>query len=384
MADCNVLIPVNEEQDLLMIDEKAPLLGTHQYGVCWDGANWYRSGQFYPFRVNITGKIASSIDSSGNVIVTIRNLRMTPSGTDDRYFSTRRHAAPWYGSISSAVPAYRSVALAVVTGQYVPGEGDASWHKCLGGWYAAGVSCGSACVTDRWGNRPGGTWGYWNDRDAVGSAYDQGQYQSFARNVPDQVWNLGQIAPTNGNTATIWVVAHWQQGVGYNLGCNQGFAGNSYVAGLSFQIPVLQLCPPEFDYEEQIDDVCNNCVDDKLCFLPNDLGGQASVRLRVDYKYRGQSWEQGMSTSTIAYKDQETCITLRCLIGDRDIEWRARYELISGYTANSEWTDGQSHTLFIPPIGMIVPNITDEECVKITQGKCIDHFDHEVTYDGRL
>lgn len=382
MAECNVLIPVNEEQDLLMIDNNAPLLGTHQYGVCWNGGTPYVNGQFYPFRFNIVGKITSSIDASGNVIVTIKNLRIVPSGTGDSYFSSRRYAAPWYGSISSAVPAYRAIALAVVTSQSVPGEGDASWHKCLGGWYAAGVSCGSGCGTDRYGNAPGGTWGYWNDREATGTAWDQSQYQSFARNVPDQVWNLGQIAPTNGNTATIWVIAHAQQGVGYGLGCNIGFAGNSYVAGLSFQIPVLQLCPPEFDYEEQVDDVCNNCDDLKLCFSPSELGGQASVNLVVDYKYKGQSWDQAMTRATTAYKDEETCITLPCLIGDRDVVWRARYELTSGYTAHSEWTDGSSHTLFIPSVGMIVPNITEEECTKITQGKYIEHFDHEVSYYG--
>lgn len=382
--DCNILIPVNEEQDLLMIDEKAPLLGTHTWGVCWDGQNWYRSGQFFPFRVNITGKVVSSVDNNGNVIVTIKNLRMTPSGTGDVYFSGRRFKAPWYGSTTSATPAYRSVALAVVSGQYVPGEGDASWHKCLGGWYAQGVTCGTACITDAYGNKPGGTLGWWNDTISVGTPYDTRQGQSFARNVPDQTWNLGPIAPTDGNTATVYVVAHWQQGVGYNLGCNQPFAGNSYVAGIPFRIPVLKLCPPEFDYEEQQDHVCDNCVDVKLCFSPNDLGGQNSVRLSVEYKYKGQSWDKAMSASTTAYKEQETCVTLPCLIGDRDVEWRARYELTSGYSAHSDWVYGNTHTLFIPPVGMIVPNITTEECTKLTQGKCIEHFDHEVTYDGRL
>lgn len=382
MAECNVLISNTEEQDLLMIDSRAPLLGTHNYGVCWDGQNWYQSGEYFPFRANITGKVSTSIDAEGNVIVTIRNIRMTPSGTSDSYFSTRRYAVPWYGSTVSNVPAYRSIALAVVTDRNIPSEGDARWHKCLGGWYAAGVSCGTACVTDRWGNKPGGTWGYWNDREAVGTPYDTSQYQSFARNVPDQTWNLGKIAPTDGNTATIWIVAHWQQGVGYNLGCAQAFAGNSYVAGISLNVPVLQLCPPEFDHEEQIDDVCNKCVNVNLCFSPSELGGQDAVRLVVDYKYKGQSWNNAMTNSTTAYKDEETCITLPCLIGDKDIEWRARYELMSGYTAHSEWTDGESHTLFIPSVGMVVPDINEEECTTLTQGKCVEHFQEEVGYYG--
>lgn len=365
-----------------MIDNNAPLLGTHVYGVCWDGANVYYSGEFFPFRANIVGTVVTSINANGEVLVTIKNLRIVPSGTSNPYFSTGPFEAPWYGSTSSATPAYRAIALAVVSSQYVPGEGDTAWHKCLGGWYTPGVSCGSACVTDAYGNRPGGVWGYWNDKGGAGESFSATPHQSFSRNIPDQTWNLGHIAPTNGNTARVWVVAHWQEGVGYNLGCNIGFAGNSYVAGMSMDIPVLQLCPPEFDYETQTDNVCENCVDVTLCFKPNDLGGQPNVRLVVDYKYAGQPWEAGMTQSVTAYKDQETCITLPCLLGNRDIDWRARYELTSGYTAHSEWTEGRTHTLFIPSIAMVVPDISEEECTRIGQGKCIEHFDHEVTYYG--
>lgn len=382
MADCSVLIPNNEEQDLWMVNNMAPLLGTHTYGVCWNGGNPYYNGQFFPFRFNITGKVSSTINTNGEVIVTIKNIRIVPSGTDVDYFTTARYAAPWYGSTGSATPAYRSIALAVVPGQYVPNQSDGAWHKCLGGWYAAGVSCGGSCTTDAYGNAAGGTWGYWNDRDNVGPAYDQTQYQTFGRAVPDQTWNLGRIAPTNGNTTTIWVVAHAQEGIGYNLGCNQPFAGNSYVAGMSFQVPVLQLCPPEFDYLEQIDKICDNCVDAVLCFKPNDLGGQDNVRLVVEYRYSGQSWDQAMVQSTMVARDTAVCVTLPCLIPQRTVRWRARYELTAGYTANSEWTEGSFDTLFIPSIGMIVPDISEAECTRLVQGKCLEHYDREVSYYG--
>lgn len=381
--DCNVLIPVAEEQNFAMVDDFAPLLGTHMYGVCWNGANWYRSGEFFPFRCNITGTIATSIDAEGNVIVTAKNLWLIPSGPYSSFYSTAAFEAPWYGSTYSATPAYRAIALAVVTSQYVPGEGDGAWHKCLGQWYAAGVSCGTACVLDAWENKAGGTWGVWNDRSGrSGSPFDTSQHQTFARKIADQVWNLGKIAPTNGNTATIWLVARWQEGVGYGLNCSIPFAGNAYTAGMSFQIPVLKLCPPEFEKEEQKDEVCDSCVNVKLCFKPSDLGGQPSVRLVVDYKYVGQPWDAAMTTATTAMKDTETCIDLQCLKGSADIEWRARYEITQGFTANSDWTEGHTHTLFIPSIVMVVPDISTEECTKIQQGKCIDHFDREVTYYG--
>ena len=382
MADCGVLIPVQEEKDLLMIDNNAPLLGTHQYGICWNGGTPYRNGQFYPFRANIVGKVRSSINNNGEVIITLTNLRIVPSGTDNAYFSTRKFAAPWYGSISSAIPAYRAISLAVVPGQYVPDEGSDSWRKCLGGWYAAGVSCGGACTTDRYGNVPGGTYGYWNDREGASYAFDQSQYQSFSRNIPDQTWNLGHIAPTDGNTTKIWVIAHWQQGVGYGLNCNIPFAGNSYVAGMSFDVPVLQLCPPVLESIEQTEDVCDNCVNAELCFEANDLGGQPNVNLVVDYKYAGQTWEQAMTKTVVAYKNVRSCITLNCVKPSTRVEWRARYELSVGYTAHSEWLEGSFDSLFVPSIGMIVPDITTEECTALGRGDYIEHFTKEVSYYG--
>lgn len=381
--DCDVLIGSNETYPLRMINEKAPLLGTHQYGVCWDGGNVYRSGEFYPFRANIVGTVTSDVNSDGEVIVTIKDLRIIPSGTSDRYGSTRAYAAPWYGSISNATPAYRAIALTVTTSQRVPSDNDSSWHKCLGGWYAAGVSCGSACVTDRYGNKPGGTRGLWADwYGGSAPAFSTSDGQTFSRNVPDQSWNLGHVAPTDGNTAKIWVIAHWQQGIGYGLNCNIGMAGKSYVAGLSFDIPVLKLCPPEFDHEEQKENVCENCDDVTLYFKASEQGGQPTVNLIVDYKYEGQDWSIAESVSTTATQNEETSITLPCVTPERKLIWRARYELTSGYTAHSDWVDGSTTTIFVPSIGMVVPDITEDECVKMGQGREIEHFTHERGYYG--
>lgn len=379
---CDILIPVAQDKDLYMVDDNAPLLGTHQYGVCWNGGQPYVNGQFYPFRANIIGKVNSSVDANGNVIVTIKNLRIVPSGTSTSYWTTNAFAAPWYGSISSAVPAYRAISLAVVPNQVVPAESDASWHKCLGGWYTAGVSCGSGCGTDQYGNAPGGTYGYWNDRNGASYAFDQTQFQSFSRNVPDQVWNLGPIAPTDGNTTKIWVIAQWQQGVGYGLNCNIPFAGNSYVAGMSFDVPVLQLCPPEFESIEQIEDLCENCVDTTITFAASELGNQPSVNLALDYMYEGQDWSQAMTKTVTAYKNTMTSITLNCLKPTSTVLWRARYELASGYTAHSEYESGRFNTLFVPSIGMVVPDIDATECTMLAQGKCLDHFTKEVGYYG--
>lgn len=381
-GECDVLISNTLDQDFYMIDDAAPLLGTNQYGVCWNGGQPYRNGRFYPFRANIVGRITSSTDASGNVSVTLSNLRIVPSGTTDSYWSTNRHAAPWYGSTSSAVPAYRAISIAVVTSQQVPAESSSAWHKCLGGWYAAGVTCGSGCTTDKWGNAPGGTWGYWNDRSGSGSSFSQTQYQSFARNVEDQTWNLGQIAPTDGNTSKIWVIAHWQQGVGYNLNCNIPFSGRSYAAGMSFDVPVLQLCKPEISTVEQQEYLCDNCVNATLCFGASDLGGQNSVNLIVEYKYSGQGWDKALTSSVTALRGEEACITLTCLEGSKTVEWRAKYQLTSGYTAESEWASGSFETLFVPPVDMTVPDINEVECTSITQGKYIEHFSSEVSYYG--
>lgn len=380
--DCDILVGTSKTQRLEMIDGKAPLLGTHKYGVCWNGGTAYKSGTFYPYRCNILADVVTDTDTNGNVIVTLKNIKLVPSGTNDKYYSTKKYPCPWYGSISSNIPAYRAIAIAVTTTQTVPSNNDSRWHKCLGGWYTAGVTCGTACVEDKWGNRPGGTWGYWNDRDGNGTAFSKAQYQSFARRVPDQTWNLGQVAPTNGDTAKIYIIAHWQMGVGNNLNCNIGMAGNSYVAGMSFDIPVLNLCPPEFDRVEQSDNVCNNCIDVDLCFKASELGGQSSVDLYVEYKYEGQKWDLAEGVTVTAEQNKEVCVKLDCLIPGRKVEWRAQYVLPTGYNAKSDFIDGSFNTLFIPSVGMIVPDISDEECQKISDGLYIEHFKEEVGYYG--
>lgn len=384
MADCSVPVSQTKSYDLLMVNNKAPMLGSRQYGICWNGGVAYRSGEFWPYRFDITGKVNISYNSAGDLIVTLTNILIIPAGPSDVYGSTRPHPAPWYGSIASNVPAYRSIALAVNSVQQVPSEGSPLWHKCLGGWYAGGVTCGTACVTDKWGNKPGGTWYYWSDH-TPGTAYDKSNYQHGARRVPDQTWNLGKIRPENGNTVKIWVIAHAQQAVAFlnnNTICNQPFAGGSYVSGLSFDVPVLEICPPELLEVEQRTVICDGCVFADMTFAASDLGGQSGVNLAVEFIYEGQSWDQASRVVVPAVKDVETVVTSPCLLPEKRVCWRARYELSQGFSAESKWTSQCFKTAFIPSVGMIVPDINDTECTEIGQGKYVEQFDKEVGYYG--
>lgn len=286
-VDCNVAAAQPQTVNFAMVDDKSPLIGSHRYGICWDGGVAYRSGEFWPYKFNITGSITTEYQG-GDLIATLRNIRMIPSGPDDRFYSTAPHNAPWYGSISTNVAAWRAIALALVVTTdgnppQVPNPNDPVWHKCLGGWYAAGVTCGNACVTDAWGNRPGGTWYIWNDVNGNGTPWSKQQYQSGARSVPDQTWNLGQVRYGNGAQPKVWIIAYPQQAVTNNdPHCNIPFSATAFVSGISIDVQMLQICPPEIIEVHQDDKVCDNCVDVTLEFEANELGGCPLRRLKCN------------------------------------------------------------------------------------------------------
>lgn len=385
-VDCAVASAQPQTVDFAMVNDKSPLIGKFHYGVCWDGGVPQRSGKFWPYRFNITGKITTQYNASGDLIATLTNIRMVPSGPDTNYYTTKPYTAPWYGSSSTNVAAWRAIALALVVTPdanppQVPASSDPVWHKCLGGWYAAGVTCGTSCSEDAWGNRPGGTNYIWNDVNGNGTAWSRQQGQSGARSVPDQTWNLGKVRPGNGAQPRVWIIAYPQQAVTNNdPQCNLPFLATAFVSGISIDVQMLSICPPELQTVIQKTRVCDNCVDVTMQFEGNELGGLNEANLEVSYKYAGQSWDEAVTVQTWAYKDQITTIYLGCLIDSRDVEWRAKYTVGGQYDAESEYNYGTFTTLFIPPADMIVPDISEEECTTLTQGKELPEFDHLTNY----
>lgn len=385
-VDCNVASAQPQTVHFEMTGNKAPLMGSHRYGVCWDGGVAYRSGEFWPYRINIVGDITTTYNDAGELIATLTNIRMVPSGPDDNYHTTAPHRAPWFGSISTNVAAWRAIALALVVTRdgsppAVPSAGDPVWHKCLGGWYAAGVTCGTACVTDAWGNRPGGTWYIWNDKNGNGTPFSKTQYQTGGRFVADQTWNLGKVYPGDGAMPRVWIIAYPQEAVtNYDPHCNIPFSTGAFVSGISIDVQMLSICPPEISQVHQKDRVCDNCVETTLEFEGNELGGLPGASLEVSFKYKGQPWDQAVTVSWNAFKDEPTFVEIGCLIPSREVEWRARYVVGGQYDAKSEYSYGTFETLFVPPTDMIVPDINPGECTQITQGKELPHFNKEIGY----
>lgn len=382
-VDCNVASSLPQTVPFDMTGNRAPRIGSERTAICWDGNIPKPSGKIYPYKFNIIGNITTQYDSNGDLIATLSGVHIVPSGADDTR-GTGPHKAPWYGSTTSNVAAWRAMAIALVVTPNanppsIPAENSPAWHKCLGGWYAAGVTCAPTCSP--YGNPPGGTRYVWNDYNGNGARFAKTQGQTGGRIIPDQTWNLGKIKYGNGVVPHVWIIAYPQQAVtNSDPNCNIPFYAKSFVSGVSVTVQMLQICPPSFKDTGQTPDVCNDCVNTILKFNATEFGGIGDATIEVEYKYAGQAWNQAMRTQEIVHENQAHEVDLGCLIHSKTVEWRARYTVAGASEAKSEYTYGSFDTLFIPPSDMVVPDIDEQECTTLTQGKLVPEFDHLTNY----
>lgn len=364
-----------------MVNNMAVRMGTSQTFVCVaDGSTKYT---VYSYKFNITGDITMEYNSSGELVVTLKNGFIQPAG-DGVWPHQKPFQAPWYGNLSGPLPCWRSIAMAVTTvntndPNAIPAG---AWHKCLGGWYSAGTNCDTTCTKDQYGNPPGGTWMYWSDTQA-GTAWEKTQHQRGGRNIPTQTWNLGQVQSMGGRDLQLYAYARMEQACTWNFpGCQNMPFVNSSVPKIPITAPVCPLDPPVYAGNYQKQRVCDNCVDVYLQFAASELGGRDNATIEVDYKYQGESWSEALSTSKTVHADTPIEVLLSCTIPNRMLCWRARFVTGDGETAKSEYSEGCFMTEFIPPIWMEVPPVSTQECVLITQGKPVDKFDHLTNYWG--
>lgn len=387
--NCNIAVSKPQTTQINLTGKRAALIGTSGHSYCWNGVGRpIITGNIHPFRLNVIGNLTTQYDSDGNLWAILTDAKAVPSAANStRYTGVTR--APWYGSISSNIAAWRAVAIAcVVTFNDAtptpPPENSPAWHKCLGQWYAAGVTCGGNCQTG-YGNPPGGTNYIWNDYNNPGTTpgFSKAPDQNGTRAIPEQRWNLGKIRYGNGLRPKVWVIVQPQQAVGNsNPNCNLGFRAQSMVAGASVDVQTLTICPPELTQLEESNNICKTCVNEKLYFGANDLGGLSDVTLEIEYKYKGQSWNNPFRKSMVAQPNVvPDPIELDCLLPSQEYEWRARYIIGGDYDAESEYVYGSFTTRFIPTADMSVPDITDGDCTTIKKGGLLDEFTEPTCYN---
>lgn len=363
---------------LEMVNDMAVKTGTKQTFLCTaDKATQYT---VYDYRYNITGDVTMDYDASGNLIVTLKNGFIQPAGSG-QWPTQKAFEAPWYGDLTSPLPCWRSIAMAVSTSPNVPETG---WKKCLGGWYSAGTNCNTTCTPDRYGNPPGGTWMWWSDTQA-GTPWDKSQHQRGGRTIPTQTWNLGQVQSKDGQDLQIYMFARGERACTWNKpDCNAMPWVASSIPRVTLTAPVCPLEPPVLEQIDQEEKICDNCVEVDLIFAGADFGNRDGVIIAVDFKYGNEPWDTALYTSQeVSARDgARVKVPLGCLIPERQVCWRAQYITTSGETSKSEYSEGCFMTKFIPPAWMEVPPLSVAECTMMSQGKPVPEFSYVTNYWG--
>lgn len=355
------------------------IAGSWQRTYCYSSSTTV-SYQFAPYVVNIEGDLSMRYNSEGELIVTLSNVFSTLTGTDQFYDNPRTFTAPLYGSIGGpAVAAWRSFAIAASLSPTRPADNSDRWVKCLGGWYAAGANCGVTCTRDIYGNPPGGTRYVWGSK-AIGTRYSKvnGQTPGRMDTGPFQ-WNLGKVAATAGTqlylfTDVLQAVTNSENGA--NCG-SQRFLGTGRMAVLGFELPFLNLCPPDLDTIVQQAAVCEGYAYADFTFLASELGGLDGANIVIEYKYQNQSWNDAVEVNTWATKGEPTNIRINNLIPQRMVDWRAKYSVAGNWQAESRTISGSFATKFIPSPQMIATDINEEECTKLGQGRLLSEYTFE-------
>lgn len=142
-----------------------------------------------------------------------------------------------------------------------------------------------------------------------------------------------------------------------------------------------QLPAPKLLEIEQKENICENYVD---AFLTFDEATITGAGLEVQWRYEGEDWSDRKDIKVSSPLGQKVTVTLNKLVPDTKVYFRARRIPLTTKMVASDWIYGDFKTLWIPPIPMTVPDITEQECLTIRRGGCIDKFDHVVYYNEEL
>lgn len=327
--------------------------------------------QLQPFSANVEMDVKGfyrKVGSENHLIVQVSNvssyLLLSQQGVN---------SPTVYGT--SCYNAYRGFAftMAVSFDANIP---ESAWKYCLGGWRTQ--PCGS-CTTGNCGGGNGGWYYYWGSRDrdtAFGTnrmtgRFDAGPYE----------WDLGPMSIPEG--AVMYVALSPTVG---QADCASQQRDREVVVMLGINPPALNVCPPEITGERQDRDICENCAITEFDIAPNDLIGQVSGNLEIEYLWEqtlsSPNWSRAERAVFTIYQNRPLTVQLPCLIGSSHYAYRMKIVLNGGVFSESDYVYGEFDTLFIPPPNMTVPDITEVECNEIDKGNLIPPFEEIVCYGG--
>lgn len=155
--------------------------------------------------------------------------------------------------------------------------------------------------------------------------------------------------------------------------------------GLMFVNELPEECdPPVHIRTTQVDDICENYVDATLVFGPCSCEGMA---LLFEWKYRGQGWDRAQQIKIPASAYGNNRISLYQLFPTNHtwnpvvVEWRAKFVPDTSDMPETDYIEGNFQTLFILHPHETVPDISEEECLKIKRGELIGKYEQETCYN---
>lgn len=141
--------------------------------------------------------------------------------------------------------------------------------------------------------------------------------------------------------------------------------------------------PPELIEIVQTPDICNSVVDAEFTFGAPILNGGHLV---LQWHYEGEDWSDRYTVTAPSDRDNDVTIIAHNLVpsscDNTTVYWRARFVPDVDYLNASEWTYGEFDTLFIPPVWMNVPDISEDECATVSNGEELAQYKSVVYFRG--
>ena len=323
-------------------------------------ANW----SLYPFWINVDAELDlyyKTVDGEPHLMARITDVKSTIIGDQNA-------DAEEYNCNYDTMPAYGgpfSFGLAV---SLTPTPNDGQWKDCLGGWYAEPQA---GCTADCEGlhNPPGGYYYHWacNKQDAP---FARSPWPGRTNSGPYE-WDLGPKSSINISKNLIYVTGRVLDSTNYTNPCSAMRPKATANIAMAYNIPAVDVCPPEIIHEAHSIDICEDCAIVDMTVAGNDLLGASSGKLFVEYVWNGNlenpDWSEAEGFYVDLRPDVAKDFTWPCLQGRSHYIYRMKI-IVADVDGESEYIYGEFDTQFIPPANMTVPEISEYECTEINNG----------------
>lgn len=315
----------------------------------------------HPFHIEAKGNVHFSYNSNGELIVTLKDVISTLTGTAGDAGNAFQAYLYTGGYFSWAVNAK----LVTASNPSAPGKGDSGWKKCMGGWWSAAptANCTSHCPG-------GGTLYWWNAWNKFGTAYEK-HGNTPTRKDNNISWNLGV---PKSDSQVIALFARAARGNCSNAAFSS--ADGDAQQCIFFTIPAVNICPPELNSVVFERDICEERITATLNVTTPDNQMETDLVVQYEAIDDPNDWEDRKAKmqvfTNVASKSTFDVTLDESLIPNTTYCFRI-YLQADGKKSDPVTLCGQP-TPYIPPVTCMIPLFKETECETLKIGDCIDEF----------